>query len=84
MSNQSVLNTKAIEALDERNVKRIRMLTLQERVELLIAACRAAAEIEASKLRMGLPATKPAAWPDSTRKFLAEAARRVREESSGR
>ncbi|MEX2309981.1 MAG: hypothetical protein WD738_20580 [Pirellulales bacterium] len=66
--------------MERRDIERLRKLSLQERGKLLMAACRAAAEIEASRLRMGLPPTRPAPWPESTRKFLAEAARRVREE----
>ena len=80
MSDQRVLNTEAIDALERQNIERLRKLSLQERGELLMAACRAAAEIEASRLRMGLPPTKPAPWPESTWKFLAEAARRIREQ----
>ena len=80
MSDQRVLNTEAINALERQNIEGLRKLSFRERGELLMAACHAAAEIEASRLRMGLPPTKPAPWPESTRKFLAEAARRVREE----
>jgi hypothetical protein len=80
MSDQRVLNTEAINALERQSIERLRKLSYQERGELLMAACRAATKIEASRLRMGLPPTKPAPWPESTREFLAEAARRVREE----
>lgn len=80
MARERVLNTEAISAMERRDIERLRKLSLQERGKLLMAACRAAAEIEASRLRMGLPPTRPAPWPESTRKFLAEAARRVREE----
>ena len=80
MTHQTVLKTDAIDALERRDIERLRKLSLQERGELLMAACRAAAEIESSRLRMGLPPTRPVPWPESTRKFLAEAARRAREE----
>jgi hypothetical protein len=80
MTEQRVLNTDAVSALEKRDIERLRKLSLDERGELLMVACRAAAEIEASRLRMGLPPTQPAPWPESTRRFLAEAARRVREE----
>ena len=77
---QRVLNTDPINALERQRIERLRTLSFQERGQLLMAACRAAAAIEASRLRMGLPPTKPAPWPESTREFLAEAARRVREQ----
>jgi hypothetical protein len=77
---QRVLNTDAIAARERRDIERLRGLSLEERGELLMAACRAAAEIEASRLKMGLPPTQPAPWPESTWQFLAEAAQRVREE----
>jgi hypothetical protein len=77
MAQQKVLNTNLISALERRDIERLRKLSLKERGELLMAACRAAAEIEASRHRMGLPPTQPAPWPDSTWKFFAEAARRV-------
>jgi hypothetical protein len=77
---QRVLNPHALAALERREIERLRGLSLEQRGELLMTACRAAAEIEASRRRMGLPPTQPAPWPESTWKFLAEAARRVREE----
>ena len=80
MTQPRVLDTETISALERRDIEHLRKLSLDERGELLMAACRAAAEIEASRLRMGMPPTRRAPWPESTRKFLAEAARRVREE----
>jgi hypothetical protein len=80
MAPQRVLNTNVITALERRDIERLRKLSLKDRGELLMTACRAAVEIEASRLRMGLPPTQPAPWPESTRKFLAEAARRARQE----
>jgi hypothetical protein len=80
MIQPQTLNTEAINALEQANTERLRQLSPQERGERLIAVCRAAAEIEASRLRMGMSPTQPAPWPESTWKFLAEAARRVREE----
>ena len=79
MTPQQTLNTDAINAIEQAN-ERLRHLSPEERGERLIAVCRAAAEIEASRLRMGMPPTQRAPWPESTWRFLAEAARRVREE----
>lgn len=78
MANQRILNTTVISELEQRDLERLRRLSLDERAKLLAAACRTAAEIEASRLKMGLPPTQPAPWPESTWKFLAEAARRAR------
>jgi hypothetical protein len=68
-----------MEADESQVSERFRTLSLQERGELLAAACRAAARLEGSRLRMGLPPSRPAPWPASTWDFLAESARRVRE-----
>ena len=51
---------------------------MRKRAELLEIVCRDAELIEASKVAFGLPASQPVPWPESTRQFLAEAARRVR------
>jgi hypothetical protein len=48
---------------------RLSRRSLRERGELLSAACRNAAEIESSRLRMGLPPTQPAPRPESTWSF---------------
>jgi hypothetical protein len=80
MTKQRTLNVDAIHALSQIKCERLKELSPQQRGELIIAACRAAATIEASRLKMGMSPTQPAPWPTSTWKFLAEAARRVREE----
>ena len=79
MANQQPIDTAAIAALEQRDLELVRELSLKERGELLMAACRAAAQIETSRLRMGMPESQPAPWPESTWRFLAEAAQRVRE-----
>lgn len=66
-------------ASEQSDAMSLKNLSPQERGELLIAACRGAAEIEASRIQMGLPPSQPAPWPESTWSFLAEAARRVRQ-----
>ena len=80
MTQQPRLHTDAINALEQANFEHLRQLSSQERGEWLMAVCRAAAEIEASRLQMGMSPTQPAPWPESTWKFFAEAARRARDE----
>ena len=53
--------------------RRLRSLTLEQRGEMLIAACELASEIEAARLRAGLPPSQPAPWPESTWEFLRKA-----------
>ena len=43
---------------------------LEQRGELIIAACRAAARIEQGRLASGLPPSSPAPWPESTWRLL--------------
>lgn len=47
-------------------------LPLKQRGELIIAACRAAAQIEQGRLASGLPRSKPAPWPKSTWQLLRD------------
>jgi hypothetical protein len=70
-------NFDAIKSLEQRDLEKIRQMSLAERGELLISVCRSAAEIEASRAAMGFPPTEPDPWPESTWKFLAECMRRV-------
>jgi len=58
-----------IAKLDEQ-IESFRSLSLEERGQLIIAACRAAAQIEQGRLASGLPPSQPAPWPDSTRQLL--------------
>jgi hypothetical protein len=60
------------------DIEALRSLTMKERGDLLIAACRAAAKIVASRKRHGLPAPQPAPWPESTVEFFRSAAADVR------
>ena len=78
MDHPKTLNTEAIIILERRDEKRFRHLSLEERGELLASACRTAAAIEESRRQMGFPPSRPAPWPESTWKFLAECARRAR------
>ena len=78
MFDHRVLNTAKIVELERGDSDRLRQLSMEERGDLLATACRDAAEIEASKIKMGMPPSQPVPWPKSTWLFLAEAARRVR------
>jgi hypothetical protein len=74
------LDIAAILSSENGEVDKLRQHTLRERGVLLAMACRDAARIEASRLKMGMPPTRPAPWPQSTWDFLAECARRVRDQ----
>lgn len=50
--------------------RQVRAMSLAERGRLLEAACRAATEIEHSRLANGLPPSQPVPWPESTWEFL--------------
>jgi hypothetical protein len=75
---QLTLDTDAIAKLEAGDVEALRKLSLDERGKLLAAACRTAVAIEANRIKMGMPPTEPAPWPQSTWNFLGECARRVR------
>jgi len=78
MADHRLLNVAKLAELERSDVDRLRQLTVKERGELLAIACHDAAEIEASRIKMGMPPSQPVPWPESTWHFLAEAARRVR------
>jgi hypothetical protein len=80
MSNLPNHDFNTIAEWEGRELKCVQKIPLKERGELLTIACQDAAAIEASRIQMGLPPSQPAPWPDSTWKFLAEAAQRVRQE----
>ncbi|HUG91431.1 MAG TPA: hypothetical protein VML55_11385 [Planctomycetaceae bacterium] len=48
------------------DIERLRLLTMKERGEMLIAACQAAVEFLEGRARSGLPPPTPAPWPPST------------------
>ena len=62
----------------EGDLSYVRSLSTEQRGELLIAACRAAAAIEQGRLQSGLPPSSPAPWPPSTRQFQRKWAAHVR------
>lgn len=78
MANELNHNIAAIIRHEQRDVTAWHKLSMRERGDLMAAACRSAAEIEASRLKMGLRPAQPAPWPESTWQFLAEAAQRAR------
>lgn len=80
MGERQIQNAAEISEMERRDLGGFRQLSLEERGQLLAAACRDAAAIERSRLDMALPVSRGAPWPDSTWRFLAEAMRRVREE----
>jgi len=51
-------------------VERLRTLTDRERGEMILAVCRAAAEIHSGRLKSGLPPATPTPWPASTWELL--------------
>jgi hypothetical protein len=51
-------------------IERLRGLSDRERGEMILAVCRAAAEIHAGRLKSGLPPATPAPWPASTWELL--------------
>jgi len=55
-----------------------RTTTADERDELIQAVCRAAAQGERDRIAFGRPEPLPAPLPESTLRFLQEAARRAR------
>jgi hypothetical protein len=62
----------------QEDLARLRAMSLEEKARMLDAVCAAAADIEAAKLRMGMPPSKPAPWPDSTIQFLRKHAQNGR------
>jgi hypothetical protein len=67
----------AQEAANAEDVARLRELSLEERGQMLEAACRAAAELAAARRAAGLPDAEPAPWPASTIEFLRKHAQNV-------
>jgi len=55
---------------EEREIERLRRLSDRERGEMILAVCRAAAEIHAGRLKSGLPPATPTPWPASTWELL--------------
>jgi hypothetical protein len=70
--------TQAQQDANEREFQRLRELSLEERGQMLQAACRAVAQIAAHRRAAGLPDPLPAPWPASTLDFLKRHAAHVR------
>jgi hypothetical protein len=60
----------ALPGQQRQRVERIRSLSLAERGELIVSACRTASLIEQSRFGCGLPPTRRAPWPASTLALL--------------
>ncbi len=58
------------QATEEEDLARLRSLSMEERGQLIKAACEASAEIERSRRAAGFPPIKPDPWPESTWEFL--------------
>ena len=54
----------------ETPIEELRSLSLDERGDLIIAACESAAIIAESRKAMGFPPVEPAPWPESTIEFF--------------
>jgi hypothetical protein len=80
MSNFPAPDFNAVIEWERRDLECVQKIPFAERGELLRIACQDAEAMEASRLQMGLAPSQPAPWPDSTWKFLAEAAQHVRHE----
>ncbi|MCU0981862.1 MAG: hypothetical protein MUF25_22145 [Pirellulaceae bacterium] len=53
-------------AEQETDTPGLRALSLDQRGELIMAACRAAAALERGRIASGLPPSQPVPWPEST------------------
>lgn len=67
---------------DREAAARLVELSMRERGDLLLAACRSAAQIYRGRLASGLPIESPAPWPASTWDFLKAQAQHVRRTSN--
>jgi hypothetical protein len=62
--------SQAQQDANQREFTRLRELSLEERGRMVHAACRAAAQLAASRRAAGLADPVPAPWPASTLDFL--------------
>jgi hypothetical protein len=69
---------KAHRAVEERDIAKLRALSLREKGYMIQSACEAAAAIYHSRLAAGLPKAERDPWPASTWEFLRKQAARVR------
>ena len=56
--------------VQEDETSTLRTLSLDERGELIVSACRAAAGVEGGRTASGLRPSQPVPWPESTWAFL--------------
>jgi len=77
---QQVVSSESPQHRDDR-IRWLRSLSMEERGELLVIACRTAALIERSRIASGLPPTEREPWPESTWEFLRKHAPNARKQS---
>lgn len=82
MSNRLLTQAECHATADQAEAAGLAGLSTRERGELLLAACRSAAQIYRSRLAAGLPIESPAPWPASTWEFLKAQANDVRQTSN--
>ncbi len=70
--------SKAQQDVNELEFRRLRELSLEERRQMIHAACQGIAQLAASRRAAGLPDPVPAPWPASTHDFLKRHAAHVR------
>jgi hypothetical protein len=61
-------------ANEERDMEHLRVLSDQERGEMILAVCRAAAMIQVGRLKSGMPLATPDPWPASIWEVLRKQA----------
>jgi hypothetical protein len=64
-------------------LRHLRSISFEERAAMFDAACRAVAEIVASRSAAGLPPLPPHPWPHSTLEFLKRSAADARRAATG-
>ena len=74
---------RAHELAHDEELKRLRTLTMEERAEMISAACETVASVYASRIAAGLPPARPVPWPASTFEFLTREPRRGNGDESG-
>jgi hypothetical protein len=67
--------------LSQQDYELLRSLTMEERSQMLVAACRTAMELECQRVARGLPPTESELYPQSTWDFLRKQAKQCREDN---
>jgi hypothetical protein len=69
-------------SVEAASLERLRVISMEERSQLIEAACRAAAVVLRDRAATGALPVRPIRWPPSTCDFLKRHAVRVRTEST--